>query len=338
MDDPSLREQGVQALQEGDLDKAVDLLARAVMADDADSEAKALLGVAYSQKGLHAQARRALQTAVEIEPQNANFRFNMGVVLERAGDMQGAVMAYRDALQINKDHPQARARLQALGPQAQALLANAPKAAEPVGVPTYSPEQPPSGPISGLPPVGPLAGGQTVGMAPPPSTYNAPPVAGSPAAGHGPMAPAAMGGGLNAPQGPPGTVQCGRCHQFTRPGLSCEWCSAPLGASRPASPTPAAGGYSPGLPGMYAAKPHRGGLILALGIVGLLLCGFAGIAAWIMGNRDLAEMDAGVMDASGRGMTQAGRVIGIITVVLNVLSLIWAIIVFMSVLSAARGG
>jgi len=76
-------------------------------------------------------------------------------------------------------------------------------------------------------------------------------------------------------------------------------------------------------------KPHRGTLILILGIVSILFCGFlTGIPAWIMGSADLKEMTAGTMDPSGRGQTQAGKVLGIIGTVLSVLSLIGFILLF----------
>lgn len=68
--------------------------------------------------------------------------------------------------------------------------------------------------------------------------------------------------------------------------------------------------------------PHRGGLILTLGILSLVLCGiFTGIPAWIMGNNDLAQMRAGLMDRSGEGMTQAGRICGMISVILNLVGI-----------------
>jgi hypothetical protein len=75
-------------------------------------------------------------------------------------------------------------------------------------------------------------------------------------------------------------------------------------------------------------KPHRGTMILILGILGLVVCGPLGIAAWIMGAGDLKEMDAGTMDPSGRGATQAGKICGIIATVLIILSLI-AVAIFM---------
>lgn len=67
---------------------------------------------------------------------------------------------------------------------------------------------------------------------------------------------------------------------------------------------------------------HRGVLILVLGILGLTICFPLGIAAWVMGNTDLAQMDSGRMDPEGRGMTQAGRICGMISVAFAVLGLL----------------
>jgi hypothetical protein len=70
-------------------------------------------------------------------------------------------------------------------------------------------------------------------------------------------------------------------------------------------------------------KPHRGGLILALGILSFLLCGiFTAIPAWIMGSGDLKEMEAGAMDPSGRGLTQAGKILGMIHCILWLLAIL----------------
>jgi hypothetical protein len=70
--------------------------------------------------------------------------------------------------------------------------------------------------------------------------------------------------------------------------------------------------------------PHRGGMILAFGIIGLVggfiiyLPAIFGLLAWIMGNSDLREMREGRMDPEGESMTNVGRILGIITVVLTV--------------------
>jgi len=74
-------------------------------------------------------------------------------------------------------------------------------------------------------------------------------------------------------------------------------------------------------------KPHRGTLILVLGILGLVICGPLGIVAWVMGSGDLKEIDAGTMDPAGRGTTQAGKICGIIATILMIIGVIVAILI-----------
>ncbi|WDI45023.1 hypothetical protein [Bremerella sp. P1] len=69
-------------------------------------------------------------------------------------------------------------------------------------------------------------------------------------------------------------------------------------------------------------KPHRGVLILVLGILGIMACCFCAPVAWYMGSQDLAEIDAGRMDPEGRQMTQIGMILGIIGIVLGVIAII----------------
>jgi len=76
-------------------------------------------------------------------------------------------------------------------------------------------------------------------------------------------------------------------------------------------------------------KPHRGVLILVLGILSFVFCGiFTAIPAWVMGNGDLKQMDAGAMDPSGRGMTQAGRILGMIICILSILGAVAFVALF----------
>ncbi|MFN0245124.1 MAG: DUF4190 domain-containing protein [Planctomycetota bacterium] len=73
-----------------------------------------------------------------------------------------------------------------------------------------------------------------------------------------------------------------------------------------------------------APKPHRGTLVLVLGILGLVCSCFpVGIAAWVLGHTDLGAMERGEIDPAGRSLTQAGKICGIISVVLGALGLIW---------------
>ena len=73
-------------------------------------------------------------------------------------------------------------------------------------------------------------------------------------------------------------------------------------------------------------RPHRGTTVLVLGILSLVVCPLLGIAAWVMGNGDLREMSAGRMDVSGRGLTSAGRICGMIGVVLICIQVVVVII------------
>jgi hypothetical protein len=80
-------------------------------------------------------------------------------------------------------------------------------------------------------------------------------------------------------------------------------------------------------------EPHRGAWIqllgvasLILGVLSLFLCGVPsalalpfGIVAWVMSGRDLAKMEAGLMDPAGMAQTRTGRQCGIIGVVFSLL-------------------
>jgi hypothetical protein len=68
-------------------------------------------------------------------------------------------------------------------------------------------------------------------------------------------------------------------------------------------------------------------MVLVFGILGLVVCVILGIVAWVMGKNDLREMDAGLMDPAGRGLTQAGKICGMISVILALVGLaIWLLV------------
>ncbi len=86
-------------------------------------------------------------------------------------------------------------------------------------------------------------------------------------------------------------------------------------------------------------KPHRGGMLLAFGILGILCCIVFGILAWVMGSNDLKEMEAGRMDPSGEGMTKAGKILGIIGCILAVLGILaWLAMMIFGVAMAGLSG
>ena len=71
-------------------------------------------------------------------------------------------------------------------------------------------------------------------------------------------------------------------------------------------------------PATGGLEPHRGTLILVLGILSLVLFGFfTGIPAWIMGKSDLKKIRDGAMDPEGEGTTKAGMVCGMISFVIS---------------------
>jgi hypothetical protein len=69
------------------------------------------------------------------------------------------------------------------------------------------------------------------------------------------------------------------------------------------------------------ARPHRGGLILALGILGWAVCAVFAPFAWGMGSGDLKAMRSGEMNPEGMGLTQAGMILGMIQTILLLLFL-----------------
>ncbi|MDX2148672.1 MAG: hypothetical protein SFZ23_14255 [Planctomycetota bacterium] len=99
-------------------------------------------------------------------------------------------------------------------------------------------------------------------------------------------------------------------------------------------------GLPPQYPGMLAnLDPHRGVLLLVLGILSLVLgCFPLGIVSWVLGNNDLKSMAEGRMDPSGRGLTQAGKILGIVSVVLFSLGfLVWLLMLVLGIGMVAAG-
>jgi hypothetical protein len=128
-----------------------------------------------------------------------------------------------------------------------------------------------------------------------------------------------------------GLVQCPACQNvFTA--------TAPVPPPRPAQAPavevgwrPTAGGRQqddsgPSLPQVGEnedrRQPHRGVLILSLGILGLLLSCLPPVG-WVFGgvamslaNADLQEMKDGRMDRSGVSLTESGKVCGVLAVIM----------------------
>jgi predicted Zn finger-like uncharacterized protein len=91
-------------------------------------------------------------------------------------------------------------------------------------------------------------------------------------------------------------------------------------------------------------QPHRGPLILVLGILSLVTgtAPILGPIAWILGNNDLKEIRAGRMDPEGESATQAGRICGMIATIMAIVSLVITLFCcagyFIIVMAAVAGG
>ena len=72
-------------------------------------------------------------------------------------------------------------------------------------------------------------------------------------------------------------------------------------------------------------EPSQATTILVLGILSIVCCGLLGIAAWVMGNNELKAIDEGRRPPENRGTANAGRICGIVGVVLTALGLVLAV-------------
>ena len=92
-------------------------------------------------------------------------------------------------------------------------------------------------------------------------------------------------------------------------------------------PPPPNSGYGAG--GFGGGGDHpQGTTILILGILGLVCCGPLGIAAWVMGNKAMKEIDANPSAYTNRSTVNAGRICGIIGTILWIVIVIAYILLF----------
>jgi uncharacterized membrane protein YjgN (DUF898 family) len=100
-------------------------------------------------------------------------------------------------------------------------------------------------------------------------------------------------------------------------------------------PMPPLGGGNSNRP-----SPFNATLILVLGILGIVCCGFLAPVSWIMSNNALALINSGQANESDRSTINIARILGIIGTVLVVLGLIFyvVILVFGTIAGTFSGG
>lgn len=97
----------------------------------------------------------------------------------------------------------------------------------------------------------------------------------------------------------------------------------------------------PAGPEAAGMRPHRGTMILVFGILSIVCCAILGIVAWIMGKSDLEAMASGQMDPSGEGLTKAGKICGMIGVIVQAIIILLYLVLFIMLgigAAAAAGG
>jgi hypothetical protein len=141
-----------------------------------------------------------------------------------------------------------------------------------------------------------------------------------------PARPPSSSGTLTAPAAPTGELRpCPSCgERIGRNDERCRYCGETVAEEeeRPWEQPPARPSVR------RDCEPHRAQLILTLGIIGLgaMACASwmgavvgmpCGIIAWVLGTKDLARMRLGTMDPEGLGMTQSGRICGMVATLIG---------------------
>ncbi len=94
---------------------------------------------------------------------------------------------------------------------------------------------------------------------------------------------------------------------------------------------------SPPMEPMLPMQPHRGVLILVFSILSWVVCLVFGIVAWVLANSDLRAMEEGRMDPTGEGMTRAGKIVAMISIIVSIVGCVIAIIVILGMGLLAAG-
>ncbi len=125
----SLLDDGIRALQAGEMDRALSLLNAAVASSPADGRAHGYLGICKARRGDLAGSVTSLQEAARLQPSDPMAQFNLAVALMQAQRTDEARAAFQAVLALDPSNAKAQQGLQQLGGTAPAQPA--PTAAPP---------------------------------------------------------------------------------------------------------------------------------------------------------------------------------------------------------------
>ena len=107
---------------------------------------------------------------------------------------------------------------------------------------------------------------------------------------------------------------------------------APIVNQAPATPAPAT--VVPASSAVGYLQPHRGGLIVTLGVLAWVTCPVFSVFAWVLGANDVREIRSGHMDPGGLPQTQTGMVLGMVNVILWMIAGLISVFVVLFVVAA----
>jgi Flp pilus assembly protein TadD len=107
---------GVLAVTLEDPDSALRFLERAIAQAPDSGDAHEHLGLAFEQRGRHAEAIASLETACRLAPADPTARFNLALLYARAGRLAEARAVARQAAALDPGSPHVRKLIDDLGP------------------------------------------------------------------------------------------------------------------------------------------------------------------------------------------------------------------------------
>ncbi len=111
LDDYSFVRAGNEFVKQRDLEGAARAYAKAVELNPNNAAARCNLGICLSDKGEFREAEGHIRKAAELQPDSKDVQFNLGLVLARQRKFQEALLHYRKALQIDPKFVKAQTNL-----------------------------------------------------------------------------------------------------------------------------------------------------------------------------------------------------------------------------------